>query len=156
YLDEHPNVAERIRRYGDQGLALRAALDPVADEPIPPRLNLAHMIEARRQKSAAPWRTAAAAVILLVAGGAGGWLLHGFYQPLSEGVVALADEATNSYAVYASDRIRPVELRAEDAAQLVDWAAERLGRKPVLPDLSKSGYRLMGGRIVSTPHGAGL
>jgi anti-sigma factor RsiW len=31
-----------------------------------------------------------------------------------------------------------------------------VGRRPILPDLSKSGYRLMGGRVVSTPHGAGL
>jgi anti-sigma factor RsiW len=71
-------------------------------------------------------------------------------------MVALADEAANSFATYAPDRVRPVELRADNMAELVDWATERMGRKPVLPDLSKSGYRLMGGRMISTSHGAGL
>jgi anti-sigma factor RsiW len=41
-------------------------------------------------------------------------------------------------------------------AELVDWATARMGRKPILPDLSNSGYRLMGGRMISTAHGAGL
>jgi anti-sigma factor RsiW len=76
--------------------------------------------------------------------------------PPTEGVVALAREASDSFATYASDKIRPVELRADNMVELVDWATERMGQKPVLPDLSKSGFRLMGGRVVSTPHGAGL
>lgn len=156
YLEAHPDIADRIKSYDTQRRDLRAALDPVADEPVPSRLNLAHMIEARSQRMLAPWRMAAAATLLLVAGGSGGWLLHGLYRPFSEGVAALAQEATNSYSVYASDRVRPVELRAEHAAELVDWASQRMGRKPVLPDLSQSGYRFMGGRIISTPHGAGL
>lgn len=156
YLEAHPDIAARIKSYSTQRLDLRAALDPIADELIPTRLNLAHMVEARRRRIASPWRMAAAATVLLVAGGSGGWLLHGLYQPLSEGVIALAHEASSSYSVYASDRIRPVELRAEHAAELVDWASQRMGRKPVLPDLSQSGYRFMGGRIISTPHGAGL
>ncbi|WP_454857540.1 anti-sigma factor family protein [Rhizobium binxianense] len=156
YLEAHPDVAARIASYGAQRLDLRTALDPIADEPVPSRLGLAHMIEARRERRAFSWRMAAAAMVLLVAGGSGGWMLHGFYQQPDEGVIALAREASDSYRTYASDRVRPVELRADNAAELVDWATQRMGHKPVLPDLSRSGYRLMGGRIVSTPHGAGL
>lgn len=156
YLETHPEIAARIDSYGRQRLDLRAALNSVAEEPIPSRLNLSHLLEVPKQGRLPFWRIAAAAVVLLVAGGSGGWMLHGMYRQPNEGMVALADEAANSFATYAPDRVRPVELRADNMAELVDWATERMGRKPVLPDLSKSGYRLMGGRMISTSHGAGL
>lgn len=156
YFDAHPDVAARFVRYGDHRAQIRAALDPVSDEPVPTRLNLAHIMTARRSRRAPRWQSAAAAVFLLVAGGAGGWGLHGARQLPSGGVVALAREATDNFVTFASDTVRPVELRSDNVAELVEWATQRIGRKPILPDLSKSGYRMMGGRIVSTPHGAGL
>jgi anti-sigma factor RsiW len=156
YLETHPEIAARIDSYGRQRLDLRAALNPVADEPVPSRLNLSHLMEVRKQGRLPVWRMAAAAVVLLVAGGSVGWMLHGMYRQPGEGMVALANEATDSFATYASDRMRPVEIRADNMAELVDWATARMGRKPILPDLSNSGYRLMGGRMISTAHGAGL
>jgi len=156
YLEKHPDVADRVSSYSAQRTILHRAFDPIADEPIPTRLNLNHMIATRRQNRVSTWRLAAAAVVLLVAGGSGGWYLRDMTLPPTEGVVALAREASDSFATYAADRTRPVELRADNMVELVDWATERMGQKPVLPDLSKSGYRLMGGRVVSTPHGAGL
>jgi anti-sigma factor RsiW len=156
YLETHPEIAARIDSYGRQRLDLRAVLNPVAEEPVPSRLNLSHLVDMRKKSRLPFWRMAAAAVFLLIAGGSGGWMLHGMYRQSSEGMVALADEAADSFATYASDRTRPVELRADKMVELVDWATERMGRKPVLPDLSKSGYRLMGGRMIATSHGAGL
>ncbi len=156
YLETHPDIAARIESYGRQRFDLRAALNPVADEPVPSRLNLNNLIELRKQSRPPVWRMAAAAVFLLVAGGSGGWMLHGIVRQPNGGMVALADEAAASFATYAPDRMRPVELRADNMAELVDWATQRMGHKPVLPDLSKSGYRLMGGRMISTSHGAGL
>ncbi len=156
YLEKHRDIAARFESYADQRETLRSALNPVAGEPIPTKLNLPHMIDARRRVRPSPWRAAAAAVVLLAAGGSGGWYMHGRFAPSDEGVAALAREASDNFATFASDTVRPVELRADNMVQLVDWASERMGRKPVLPDLSKSGYRLMGGRVVSTPHGAGL
>lgn len=156
YLDKHPDVAARFASFSVQRALLHGAFDPVADEPIPTRLNLNHMIATRRQNKVSTWRLAAAAVVLLVAGGSGGWYMHDMTLPPTEGVVALAREASDSFVTYAADRTRPVELRADNMVELVDWATERMGQKPVMPDLSKSGYRLMGGRVVSTPHGAGL
>lgn len=156
YLEKHPDVANRFSSYSVQRTILHRAFDPIADEPIPTRLNLNHMIATRRQNRVSTWRLAAAAVVLLLAGGSGGWYMRDMMVPPTEGVVALAREASDSFATYAADRTRPVELRANDMVELVDWATERMGQKPVLPDLSKSGYRLMGGRVVSTPHGAGL
>ncbi|MBB3149841.1 anti-sigma factor RsiW [Phyllobacterium trifolii] len=156
YLEKHPEIADRIQSYSVQRAALRSGFDPIAEEPIPTKLNLRHMIDAPRQNRASSWRAVAAAVVLLFVGGSGGWYMHDMVASPSEGVAALAKEASDSFATYASDTQRPVEVRADNMVQLVDWATERMGRKPILPDLSKSGYRLMGGRVVSTPHGAGL
>jgi anti-sigma factor RsiW len=151
YLARHPAEGERIAGYVREREALRAALAPIAEEPVPPELSLAHLIEARRTPGFAAWRSAAAAVVLLALGGVGGWLLPHPTGPQPGGIASLAEEAADSYAVYAPDHIRPVELRAADRGELVHWVSERLQRPVAVPELA--GYRFMGGRLVPTPHG---
>jgi anti-sigma factor RsiW len=154
YLASHPEVAQRIAGYAGQREALRDALGPIAEEPVPPQLSLARMIEARRLPARRlPWRAAAAAVLLLAIGGAGGWLSRGLTQPAAAGIAALAQEGADTYAVYASDRNRAVELGAADREQLVRWVSNRLQRPIAVPNLAAAGYRFMGGRLVATPHG---
>jgi anti-sigma factor RsiW len=94
-----------------------------------------------------------AAMLLLSIGGLGGWAMRGALEASPSGLVALAQEATASYNVYAPDRVRPVEVRASDGAQLVRWVSDRLHRPVKVPDLTNSGCRLMGGRVVATQHG---
>lgn len=101
-------------------------------------------------------RIAAAAMVLVVAGATGGWAVRGYSLPPSEGVAALAQEVSASYTTFAGNAVQPVEFKADDLAGLTDIASKTLGTKTVLPDLSRSGYRLMGGRIVSTVHGPGF
>jgi anti-sigma factor RsiW len=152
YLDDHPDIAKRVGAFVDQRKFLRAALAPIADEPLPPELNLSRIIEQRtRRPSVVRW--AMAAVVLLCIGGASGWVMRGALQASPEGLAALAQEASASYSVYAPDHVRPVEVRASDGAQLVQWVSDRLHRPVKVPELSTSGYRLMGGRLVATQHG---
>ncbi|MDN3566032.1 anti-sigma factor family protein [Paeniroseomonas aquatica] len=157
YLALHPEVAARVADYRSQRAALREALAPVAQEPLPPELGIGRLIAARHHPALAGWRVAAAALLMLGLGGAGGWGLHGLTtsdaQAHTQGIAALSQQATDSYATYVADRQRPVELRADSRAELVAWASDRLGRPVALPDLSASGYRLMGGRVVPTPQG---
>jgi len=157
YLARHPDVALRVAAYARQRDQLRAALAPVAEEPVPPELGLAQLLEARRApRRWGAWQLAAAAAVLLGLGGFGGWWLRGAQGPTG-GIAALAQEATDSYRVYAPDRARPVELRAADQRELVSWVSDRLQQPVVVPDLTASGYRFMGGRVVATAHGpAGL
>ncbi len=152
YLAEHPDIARRIEIYSAQRADLRAALAPIATEPLPPNLNLAHMIEAHNQPK---WWTqwAVAAAILLMVGGGTGWSLRGLSLPPSEGVATLTREAAMNFNVYAADHIRPVELRAADQGEFVQWASRQLDQRVSVPDLASSGYRFMGGRLVATPHG---
>jgi anti-sigma factor RsiW len=155
YLAEHPEISARIAGYAEQRETLRAALAPIAEEPLPTHLNLARMIETRRHpRPVSPWwLSAAAGVALALLGGAGGWSLKSLAERPTNGVASLALEAADSYAVFAPDRTRPIELRATDRAELVAWAGQRLGHPVAVPDLSGSGYRFMGGRLVATEHG---
>jgi anti-sigma factor RsiW len=152
YLDSHPDIARRIGAFADQRQLLRSALAPIADEPLPAELNLSRIIEQRARRPSAVW-WAMAAMLFLSIGGLGGWTMRGALQASPEGLVALAQEATASYNVYAPDRVRPVEVRASDSAQLVQWVSDRLHRQVKVPDLAASGYRLMGGRLLATSHG---
>jgi len=152
YLQEHRDVASRVASMCAQRDMLQRAFAHVAHEPLPPELTLASTGEPQRFKKLLPPLTvAAAAVALLCLGGIGGWSLHGLSAQPTTGITALAREATASYAVYAPDQARPVEIR--DRAQLVAWVAQRLGRSVAVPDLALAGYRFMGGRIVATAHG---
>jgi len=154
YLDEHPEIAARIGGFGQQRDMLRAALAPIAEEPLPSQLNLARMIEIQQRPRGVPWwASAAAAVALVVLGGAGGWSLKSMSLRPAEGVASLAREAADSFVVYGPDHVRPIELHASERAELVAWASQRLGRSVTVPDLSSSGYRFMGGRLVATEHG---
>ena len=152
YLEAHPNVARRVSAVSDQRDLLRKALAPIADEPLPPQLNLSGMIETRRRRPSPIW-WAVAALLMLSIGGLGGWVMRGNLQGSPGGLAALAQEAAYSYSVYAPDRVRPVEMRATDSAQLVQWVSNRLKQPVTLPDLTGSGYRLMGGRLIATSHG---
>lgn len=94
---------------------------------------------------------------LFIAGGGSGWALRGWGVPPNAGTAALAREAAASYAVYANDRERPVELAASDQRQLDGWFSQRLSRPVKAPDLRAAGLQLIGGRLVATDHGpAGL
>ena len=152
YLEGHPDVAKRVSGYSSQRNLLRGALAHICDEPLPPRLNLARIVEARRRRTMPAW-WAIAAILLVGIGGLGGWATRGALETTGRGLTALAQEAANSYSVYAPDHVRPVEIRASDSAQLVQWVSNRLQQPVKVPDLTVAGYRLMGGRLVATSHG---
>ena len=156
YLAQHPDVADRIAGYRRQRSELRGALAPIAEEPVPFDLNLARLVEMRMNRPRRSWRDVAAALVLLMTGLAGGWIVHGQMRSSDEGIIALTDEAADNYTVYAPDEERPVEISGLDRPKLVAWASRRLKRDVTVPDLSASGYRFMGGRLVATAHGPAM
>jgi anti-sigma factor RsiW len=152
YLDAHPETAARIATYRSQGEALRAALAPFADQPLPAELGLKSLVEAQRRRFARN-RQIAAAVAILCTGGFAGWFGNQSLSAPTRGVHALAQEAVDNYHVYAADAHRPVELTPDERATLVRWVSERLGAPVDAPDLRAAGYRFLGGRLVTTPNG---
>jgi anti-sigma factor RsiW len=153
YLAAHPEKAETVAAYSADRQMLRDALQPVAKAPIPPSLDIRRMAEARRLSNVTLWRLPMAASIALAIGLGGGWLIRGAAMPAQNGVAALGREAADNYRVYAYDANRPVEIAATDEAKLVRWVSNRLQRPVAAPNLSQTGFRLIGGRLVTTPHG---
>jgi DNA-directed RNA polymerase specialized sigma24 family protein len=89
---------------------------------------------------------AVAAMLMLSIGGLGGWVMRAACRARPADLPRSRRKQPYSYSVYAPDRVRPVEMRASDSAQLVQWVSNRLKQPVKLPDLTGSGYRLMGGR----------
>lgn len=153
YLEANPDVAQRIRAFARQRTMLREAFAPIAQQPVPAELRLGRFIEARRTPALPTRGWAVAALVLLAIGGAGGWFGHSAFHSPTHGIAALALEASDSFEVYGSDHIRPVEIKAASSVELVSWFSQRLKHPVLAPDLGASGYRFMGGRLVATPHG---
>lgn len=154
YLAHHPEVARRVEGFAAQRAALRAHFAPIIDEPMPPELCLSSLIAERaRPRRLAGWQAAAAAVVLFAAGSGAGWTVRSISQPAGGGIASLVQEAADTYRTFGPDMGRPVEIGAGDRADLVKWVSRRLQRPVVVPDLSASGYRFLGGRVVATPNG---
>jgi anti-sigma factor RsiW len=152
YLDTHPEAQERFAAYREHGEALRNALAPVSDQPLPAELNLKALVE-RRRKTLAGRRQIAAAAAILCIGGLSGWMGREAVSPPARGIQALGREAVDNYVVYASDTRRPVELASDQRATLTRWVSDRLDTPVQPPDLEGAGYRFLGGRLVTTPNG---
>jgi anti-sigma factor RsiW len=157
YLQQHPDIADRVDAYRAQREALRAVFAGVAGEPIPPRLDLETLIQQRLVQRRTPWRAAAAVLFALGVGGAGGWFLHGVVPSPVATLTQLTQEAVANHVVYTADKRRPTELGAEQRDDLARWVSNRLNHKVAPPDLSADGYRYIGGRLAATSDGpAGL
>jgi anti-sigma factor RsiW len=156
YLLSNADAALRVASYQNHASAMRQAFDPIAKEPVPSRLNLANIAASRRSARPDYLRMAAAAVVLLAAGTTSGWIMRGYSVLPNEGVAALAQEASATYGAFAADTLRPVEVRADGTKNLEQLASVTLNGQAVIPDLSKAGYRLMGGRVIPTTHGSGI
>ncbi len=150
YLQAHPAAAQRAAVYREQREELRAVFANKAAEPLPSSLNVKRLVEERLHRPHRPWLAALAAAVAFSVGVTGGWLLG---QRPAGGIDALAQEAGVSYAVYATDQRRPVEIWAAKRDDLSRWLSNRLNRPVAPPDLSMIGYQLLGGRLVATAHG---
>ncbi|HEX3399005.1 MAG TPA: anti-sigma factor [Acetobacteraceae bacterium] len=155
YLDAQPEQARRVAAYRAQRDGLRAALASRAAEPVPPELNLSRLLEARLRQRHGWWRLAASVILCLCLGGAAGWYLGLPAQPTRTevAVALLQQQAMASHTVYASDKRHPIEVVAAEKDHLTQWLSNRLHRSIVPPDLSSTGYRLLGGRLLATEHG---
>ncbi|WP_028006658.1 anti-sigma factor family protein [Solimonas flava] len=147
-LAAQPALAARVAAWREDarqlGEALRRATRPAAPQLDPAVIRRG--LRRRRQRLAllcASWLLAVGLGVL------GGWQGRGaLARP-----APMAD-AVEAYRVFASDRLRPVELRAGQGADLQAWLAGRLGRPLALPDLGTYGFALLGGRLLSTSEGA--
>jgi anti-sigma factor RsiW len=158
YLAAHPEIRERLAQYTEQRQALRAAFGERVTGPIPRHLRLTRLIAERQRRRQRRVAELAAAIFLVAFGGVGGWtardLVFSHAAPGSAPAVGtIMADALAAHRTFAVEVRHPVEVDAAQEAHLVQWLSKRLGRPLVVPDLSATGYRLMGGRLLPTGSG---
>jgi anti-sigma factor RsiW len=164
FLAAQPEARARVDDWSEQNRLLRRWLDPVLDEPVPPRLSL---------KPAAPpfpWRGLAAGVLIACVSAGAAWSLRGlrdadaarlaFADPARTSaanrggeLVGFARRAAVAHGVYSADVRRPVEVGADQQQALVTWLTKRMGSAVHPPLLTSLGYELIGGRLLPGDNG---
>jgi len=151
WLATHPDDAARVADWRLQADAIRARYADVAQQPIPPKLQLDRMSYASR-----PWKVAAAAAVVaaFLLGSLAGWMARDTAGDAPNAFEWLTAQALNAHKVYAVEVRHPVEVAAADAEHLQQWLSKRVGHPLRAPNLEAEGLRLVGGRLLPTPTGA--
>jgi len=152
WLETHPDMQAKSRRYEADRDLLRGAVAGILDEPVPERLAKVMAGETPSMlRSSGPlgWRMAAAAALIFAAGGLGGYFLGASgWRPVNGTAIQLADGAIAAHAIYAAEKLHVVEVGADQKEHLVGWLSKRIGLTLVAPDLSAEGFELIGGRLL--------
>ncbi len=142
------SLAARVAAIREQNAELRHAFDPWLAEEIPPRLVAAAQGESRRGVLVRMWPVYAAAATLVL-GVAAGWFARDAVLERTGVPTTFARQAAITHALYTADQRRPVEVWANEEANLARWLTRRMGTQAHIPDLTALGYSLVGGRLVA-------
>ncbi|NSX85483.1 anti-sigma factor [Agrobacterium tumefaciens] len=156
HLASNPADARKVAMWQQQNATLTALYGPLDTDALPERLDV-YRIERRLRSQRADWRNMAAASILILAIGlAGGWFGRGLVSQVAEPAHSIVADATQAHKLFASEVLHPVEIRAdaENASSLPKWLSKRLDRKLNIPDLTRHGLSLVGGRVLPSSEGA--
>lgn len=152
--------ASRISAYRDLNEALHLLYDEVLHEPLPARLQV------ERYSGEAGWferwrgafgggvhgaalRAAGLAALILASGASGWWLHEEYATPRQETpAMSFARQAAQAHLLFAPDLRHPVEFGADQQDSLLLWLSERLGESVHAPDLTGTGFVLVGGRLL--------
>ncbi|WP_416796975.1 anti-sigma factor family protein [Ciceribacter azotifigens] len=159
WLEAHPEDAAMVADWQAQNDDIRALFAGHArSDPRDPELLLTPQPKAARRLRRLPFRQMAASLVLLGAGIAIGQAMPSLLERtplLPQTVAALPQEARSAFLIYASDVRHPVEVGADEQEHLAAWLSKRLDYPFSIPDLSRFGYRLVGGRLVPVGGKAG-
>ncbi|CAG4903416.1 anti-sigma factor family protein [Paraburkholderia gardini] len=160
-LETNDELAARVSDYFSLNNMFHERYDRVLSEPVPARLRLAVK---RRWRDALNWPQfagMAAALILgvgigvgtnmgrqaaiVVTGDAGNVAGH---RVSMDGAESFARQSAIAHVLYAPEVTRPVEVGADREQELVTWLSNRIGTNVRPPVLTRTGFELMGGRLL--------
>ncbi|MGJ4946141.1 anti-sigma factor family protein [Bradyrhizobium sp. HKCCYLS1011] len=149
WLATHPDDSERVQSWRTMAEALHARYDAVANESVPPRLELE-----RLQRPPRKWLygAIAASFAAFLMGGASGWVAHGATSARST-LQAFTGDALEAHRLYVVEVRHPVEVPGDEKAHLQQWLTRRCGRTVHAPELQSTGLKLVGGRLLPGPSG---
>lgn len=141
WLAGHPEEQRLVETWRAEAELLREALAPAIREPVPEAL-----LAILRPRRRLPFGLVAATLAGIAVGLAAGWgLWHGSAAGSARQIAAVG---LSAHAVYAAEIRHPVEVWQNDEAHLTAWLSKRIDNPVNPPDLSGSGLKLLGGRIV--------
>ncbi|MCE1235175.1 MAG: anti-sigma factor [Hyphomicrobiales bacterium] len=165
-IAEDPALGERIAAERRDREALRDRLAPIAEEPIPSRLRIAHLVEERRRAQRTRFGAIAAALLVFAAGAASGAIAMRALpsgsapadmvaaRPAVVLPTVVAEDASAAHRLFVAEVVHPVEVDAGHETHLLGWLSKRLGHPIVAPDLGRFGLKLIGGRLLPAGEGA--
>jgi anti-sigma factor RsiW len=156
HLAAHPEDALRLESYRGHDMLIRRAYRSLADRPISPRMLRAvmqHGAAGTRHRWFWPAAALASGILLFVAGATSGWYGRTLLVPADSLAHTLVADAAAAHLVYAVEVRHPVEVPASEEAHLATWLGRRLEVPLRVPDLSASGYELVGGRLLPAEQG---
>jgi anti-sigma factor RsiW len=149
WLIARPDVGERIAEYRQLGEALRATYSELVDDTVP--LRLERVVGKQRPRRTAVAYLAAGIALGAALGAAAAWQMLDWpaaadliHSPGSK----MVRDAALAHAVYSPELAHPVEMGADQKAQLLAWLSKRLGMKVEAPELEAAGMSLLGGRLL--------
>ena len=151
WLEAHPARAAEVEGWKRDAERLRVSAAHPEHWTPNPSLAPAHLrrgLQARRRRRlgmAASW------LFAFVIGGGAGWQMRDLHPAPS--TLPMAD-AVAAYRQFADADAPPMEFDTARADDLQRWLSRHFGEAGRVPDLSPAGYRLMGGRLLSTEQGA--
>ena len=154
YLAANPEAAAEVALLQRQTDAIRTLFDPAGAEAVPARLRprrLAAEIGRRRTRSGG-WMVAA--IVLVGLGLGAGWFGRPLFETRAPSDTLIAD-AVNAHAVYVAENRHAVEVGKDDSEHLSTWLSNRLDTALGMPDLTKEGFTLVGGRLLPGEPDAG-
>jgi anti-sigma factor RsiW len=141
-LERDPQSKARVAAWMSQKTALKALCRELTSDTPSFVVLRARGSRIKRMAIAAGWLVAGVALGATV-GSQLPRVLDNTHEPAT-----FAQRADIAYAVYAPEVRHPVEVGAQDEAQLRSWLSKRLGRSLSVPSLQEYGYVLVGGRLL--------
>jgi anti-sigma factor RsiW len=141
YLRDHPEDAQRLGVYRDDGVAIKRIFSH-GGAAIHARRSSSPM--SWRSVSTVSWRHAAAVALILAVGAAAGWF--GRERINDTGMERLAHQAAAAHLILNGSGVEP--LATSSLGELSRRMSSALGVRTELRDPSGTGYKIVGARIV--------
>jgi anti-sigma factor RsiW len=149
WLAAHPDDAARVQSWRAMAEALHARYDQVADEAVPKRLEIERLVQQPRRWM---YGAIAATLVAFIVGGGAGWVARGATAAPSAFQNFTVD-ALDAHRLYVVEVRHPVEVPGSERTHLQQWLTKRCGWDVRAPELTATGLKLVGGRLLPGPTG---
>jgi anti-sigma factor RsiW len=127
---------------------LHAAYDGELERPLPARTRKLLAAKPGWALPSGARRLAAAAAIAIAAGGLG-FGLGSLSLVKDDNIDRVVRMALGAHQVYAGEIRHPVEVPGSDSSHLAKWLGARIGVPFSAPDITDTGFALVGGRLLA-------